>query len=279
MPFRDILAIVTSVEADRSVLEFAESLRAPAEAHLTAMVVNVMPSMPVAAEGWVLDTRWDDVVSRAREDVKTERGKLEDRYRNEALCEARSLLVEWGSVRAVVGLHARHADITVAPRPQRGVSGDLRADVVEGVLFGSGRPMIAVPPGWTGGASPDTVLVGWNAEREAARALGDARPFLEKAGKVIIATVDAKPSPVGHGDAPGVDIAEHAARWNRNVELVNLSSGGRAQSQALLDAAGAAGAGLVVMGGYGRSRFSEFIFGGVTRDVLSLAELPVLMAH
>ena len=38
-------------------------------------------------------------------------------------------------------------------------------------------------------------------------------------------------------------------------------------------------AGLLVMGGYGHSRFREWVFGGFTRRVLADAPLPVLMMH
>ena len=39
------------------------------------------------------------------------------------------------------------------------------------------------------------------------------------------------------------------------------------------------GADVVVMGGYGHSRFREAILGGATRNMLEMAEVPVLMAH
>ena len=34
-----------------------------------------------------------------------------------------------------------------------------------------------------------------------------------------------------------------------------------------------------VMGGYGHTRFREFLLGGVTRTVLGDATMPVLMSH
>lgn len=40
-----------------------------------------------------------------------------------------------------------------------------------------------------------------------------------------------------------------------------------------------AAADLIVMGGYGHARPRERLFGGVTRDVLARACIPVLMAH
>jgi nucleotide-binding universal stress UspA family protein len=40
-----------------------------------------------------------------------------------------------------------------------------------------------------------------------------------------------------------------------------------------------AGAGLMVMGAYGRPRLRELILGGVTTGVLDTSELPVFMVH
>jgi nucleotide-binding universal stress UspA family protein len=54
---------------------------------------------------------------------------------------------------------------------------------------------------------------------------------------------------------------------------------GRAPAETLLAAARAAGADLLVMGGYGHSRMREVIFGGFTRHMLSGADLPILMVH
>jgi nucleotide-binding universal stress UspA family protein len=47
---------------------------------------------------------------------------------------------------------------------------------------------------------------------------------------------------------------------------------------ALLRIVSEIGADLLVMGGYGRTRFSELVLGGVTRHVLAAAEL-LLISH
>jgi nucleotide-binding universal stress UspA family protein len=47
----------------------------------------------------------------------------------------------------------------------------------------------------------------------------------------------------------------------------------------LLSQAAAFGADLVVMGAYGHSHLSEWVFGGVTRTVLREAGVPVLMSR
>ena len=48
---------------------------------------------------------------------------------------------------------------------------------------------------------------------------------------------------------------------------------------AILNEVPLSGTDMIVMGGYGHSRFREFILGGATRDVLSASAVPVLMAH
>jgi nucleotide-binding universal stress UspA family protein len=49
--------------------------------------------------------------------------------------------------------------------------------------------------------------------------------------------------------------------------------------QMLLEQAHQVAARMLVMGAYGHSRLREIVLGGATREVLKLADLPVLMAH
>ena len=39
------------------------------------------------------------------------------------------------------------------------------------------------------------------------------------------------------------------------------------------------GAGLMVAGAYGHNRFREWVLGGVTRELLERAPVPLLIAH
>ncbi len=83
----------------------------------------------------------------------------------------------------------------------------------------------------------------------------------------------------GYGQQPGSDIAAHLAFRGAKVELFNLDSGERSETAAIQDHARVVGADLIVMGGYGRPRLSQLIFGGVTREILKTATIPVLMSH
>ncbi len=278
MGYRDILAVLSSVEGDGHVLKCAEMLSRQHDAFVTGMLVRYMPMLPAVTEGWVIDPRWGDLVLEAQEGQEAQRAVLRQQLDIEVdRSAALTMLVEAGAVRELLAVHCRHSDITLVPRP--GKSGDGRTPLVEAALFGSGRPVLVVPPEWNGEPLGKTALVAWNAGRESARALADALPLLDSGARVIVATVDAQPSIEGHGDMPGVDISTHLARRGLSVELQNIDAGGRSAAACLQDAARAVGADMVVMGGYGRTRFSEMVFGGVTRDMLHSSSVPLLMSH
>ena len=63
------------------------------------------------------------------------------------------------------------------------------------------------------------------------------------------------------------------------MKVTRFQANGRKIGEALIAEAHAAGADLLVMGAYTRSRLAEFIIGGATREVLATADMPVLMHH
>lgn len=143
----------------------------------------------------------------------------------------------------------------------------------------SGRPVLLAPSDWKLRSAIETVLIGWNASRECARSVADAMPFLERAKRIVLATVDARPSPWAHGEAPGVDIATHLARHGLPVDLHNLDSAGATTGEALATAAQDLGADMIVTGGFGHSRLRQALFGGVTRTLIETAPAPLLLSH
>lgn len=91
--------------------------------------------------------------------------------------------------------------------------------------------------------------------------------------------MDALPSLVGHGEAPGRELAAYLARHDVNVGVRNVDGLGRAHAQAISEAALDFDADLIVMGAYGHSRANEFFLGGVSRDLIGNAPLPLFLAH
>ncbi len=273
----DILAIITSPAADEHVIALAEQLASQSGGRLTMALVNWMPSIP-GIEGFSIAPIYDELVQQARKRLAGEKARLEDRLAHaSAAVTIETYLPEFGTAGSVLGMRARHADLTIVARPDKPDAGSAQA-ILDAALFDSGRPVIVTPPGWRPAPLGRHVLVAWKPTREAARALGDADAIIAGAERVSVVTVDAGPSK-GYGQQPGSDIAAHLAFRGAKVELFNLDSGERSETAAIQDHARVVGADLIVMGGYGRPRLSQLIFGGVTREILKTATIPVLMSH
>jgi nucleotide-binding universal stress UspA family protein len=276
MTFKDIAAIVTS-PADEHVLAFAAQLARQNSGRFSTVVVNWQPGV-VPIDGWMMSGMYAELVQEAQKHLNEEADKVERRVRKEEVAgPVQSYLIDLGSAGSVLGLRARHADIAIVARPTR-ANEDSAETILEAALFHTGRPVIIVPPDWKGGSAGRNVLVAWKPTREAARALADADDFLARAQTVSIVTVDAKPRQ-GYSEQPGADIAAHLAHRGVRPEVFNLDSAGRTETAAILDHARHLGADLIVMGAYGHSRMREFMFGGVTREIMRTATVPILMSH
>jgi nucleotide-binding universal stress UspA family protein len=143
----------------------------------------------------------------------------------------------------------------------------------------TGRPIFVVPYTGTFTNIGRKVLVGWDASREATRAVHDAMPLLAGASSVTVITIDAKETEDGHGEIPGADIALHLARHGVSANVERTVSADVGIGNTLLSRANDLEADLLVMGAYGHSRVHELLLGGATRTVLAGMTLPVLMAH
>ena len=155
---------------------------------------------------------------------------------------------------------------------------ETQQKALDGALYDSGRGVALTPGGWTA-AFGERIVVAWDGSRASARAIGAAMPLIETADEVRVALVEPKVGDEAHGPEPGADLGAALSRHNANVSVDRLPSLDRPVAKVLLEHASDAGADLVVLGAYGHSRFAEAVFGGVTRDMLEDAPLPLLMAH
>ena len=148
--------------------------------------------------------------------------------------------------------------------------------MAEGVIFGSGRPVILLPDR----AVVDTIdhiAIAWDGSRVAARALADAALLFEQASRISVLTVVDEKSLKQH------DIAERLADGLRKrgvaAESVSITAKDCPIGTSLQEHAIERRARLLVMGGYGHSRVRDFVLGGATKDVLRDLHLPVLVSH
>ncbi len=280
MSIKDIAVFMFSVADDEAALAAAETLARASDADLAAVLLELQPDPVYTMEGVMVSALWAEVLTEARNRFAEERAALEARCRkSERNIAIRELSILSGLAATDAAIHARHADLTVMVRPGGSRPSDYRTAVFEGVLFGSGRPVLLVPPNWNGRKIGGRAVVAWNGKRESARAVADAAPLLEGADQITLVTIDAKPSVDGVGPAPGADIAAHLARRGLKVDVQNLDGLGRDEADILIAAAQDVDADLIIMGGYGRARLSEMVFGGMTRSMATKSPLPVLMSH
>lgn len=173
----------------------------------------------------------------------------------------------------------RSADLVIVSATNPDEITGVERDFVEQVVMAIGRPVVVLPFKGNAAISFDDIVLGWDGGREAARAAYDALPLLQMAKKVRVVRVDPQKDPNLRASVPGADLAEALARHGVKAEARGYPTDGSDEGQALLRCADDSGAGLIVMGAYGHSRLSEFIFGGATRFVLNRMNRPVLMSH
>ncbi len=169
--------------------------------------------------------------------------------------------------------HGRLHDLIVSPTPK----GDevFHGALVSSLLFETGRPVLFMPEAFGGPLDFGHIVVAWDWGQQAARAVGDARLFIEAAKTVSIVCI------TGEKDistVAGGELAARLAHHGPQVTVVDLPVRDHA-GETLLDYARGSKAGLIVMGAFARSRWRQLILGGVTSHMLSATDIPVLMAH
>lgn len=170
---------------------------------------------------------------------------------------------------------AKLHDLTICGVDERGLLSERQ--LVEALLFRSGRPALIVPSDHQRGFNCERVMIAWDFSAPAARAVAEALPLLRQASDVVLLTVadDKECSTNLHSK----DVL--ASLRLRGVEARTREGRreGTSIGDALQDIALKERADLLVMGAFGHSRLAEFILGGATRNVLEQPKLPVLLSH
>ncbi|MCH8858387.1 MAG: universal stress protein [Proteobacteria bacterium] len=288
MPIAKILASITGGPHDAAILGYALAAARPFNAHVVAAFSKPDISDAIAFfHDGISGAVVDEVVRASREAAE------------EALRRARAALkdvTEKGGVK-IVEKPVRSHMVTLSFRELRGnfadqvteaarlsdivVFGPLReddrtglAEVFVQVLTQTDRPVLL-----TTETAPEKfacrVAIGWDGKTAAAQAVSASIPYLARAEKVEVLSVQrssAQPYPT---EGLREYLALHGIEINERV----LAPTSKSIGEVLLEAATEGGADLLVIGGYGHSRLRESLIGGVTRHVVSHATMPVFMVH
>ena len=188
--------------------------------------------------------------------------------------------VEWRSSThfpsEAITAEARAADLVVIGR--EALPGDVYHTFDPGtVILGAGRPVLVIPRG-TRSLQPSRVLIAWKDTREARRAVRDALPLLQEAQRVSIAEVTSKGMEES-AVARIADVARYLAHHHVSVGQQTGVAADESEGNVLLRLAREQDADLIVAGAYGHNRLSEWVFGGVTRHLLTTSTVPCLFSN
>lgn len=167
------------------------------------------------------------------------------------------------------------ADLVVASRTSGHHSRAAFAPAGD-LIMSCGLPVLVLPPG----ARPlggGRALVGWKNTLQSRAALTAALPLLQAASEVLLFRVTTK-----EDVDPAAELERVAERLRLNGVTVTTDLRPRSKNpvaQDLLQTAREAGAEIIVAGAYAHSRASEWVFGGVSDDLLRAADLPVLFGR
>ncbi len=168
---------------------------------------------------------------------------------------------------------SRVYDITVVGRPA--VTGEgPRMATLEAALFDGGRPIMVAPPQplETFGTN---VVVSWNQSTESARTVAFALPYLVKAKKVTVLTMEGATVPGPDGNA----LCDYLSHHDIQADEMTATTEGRRPGIAILEEAEKLGCDLLIKGAYTQSRIRQMIFGGPTSQILAETRVPVLLAN
>jgi nucleotide-binding universal stress UspA family protein len=275
MTIKDILVgLATREEADPA-RDYALKMASHYRAHVTGIAYALAPDMPFSVYPAFVSSLADEYRTEANKAVMGARGRFEQAARAagiEYTFESHTCSVQSSITDFAFRLRTADLGVVMQHKPNEvDAYGDM---FLEAALFQAGRPLVVVPRGFQGPFSVERILIAWDASVHATRAVAAAAPLLTPGASIEVFTAEEASKGTGfRGSALVRNLQRHG------LDAVLAERRDRDVPDAILREIETFRANLVVMGGYGHSRFREFVFGGATRLMLSKMPVPVLMAH
>lgn len=279
MDLKNLLIHLDHSSGCRNRLETAFVLARNFDAQITGLFVVPDYVVPSYVEAQISVDLISDVTEKAvarAEQALADYRKLAD----EAGVRMEAHVVE-GQIIPILREHSKYSDLLLLGQDQPDDPDNASYGLADALLFEGGCACMVVPHSGKLAAPGKRVLLTWNASRESARALHEAMPLLARADSIVV--LSSEPDYGEVETARGHPHAEELARYLQSHGIESMSSGmadaDLSPSQAILGQAAEMNADLIVMGAYGHARLREIILGGVTRDLLKQAPVPLLLAH
>ena len=279
MAYKSVTTFVRDHERDMHAVQCAAAVAEQNSAHLTAVCLGIDRTNPGAYYGGANAVALQETLALAQQEAAENEKAVSSVLGLWSISwEALAITAQIGALAPVVGDRAQLSDLIVLPKPY-GPGRDVEdVVIVESALFRTRVPALILPAGYDVAPAAKRVVIAWNESHEALAAIRAALPLLKQADVVDVAIID----PPRHGadrSDPGGSLAEMLSRHGVRGDVTILARTMPRISDILQRHCQDKEADMLVMGAYGHSRFREAILGGATRNMLEMAEIPVLMAH
>ncbi|HWF77643.1 MAG TPA: universal stress protein [Caulobacteraceae bacterium] len=271
---RDVLVHVDSTEGGRRRLRYALQLSSRFKARLTGVHVLAPVDVPPYYKPHAVEEVARDLAAAAREDAAAS----EDLFRETTASGPNPC--RWRSLEGHMSEHvcelARCADLVILGQYEGEGSAQRRPlYLAEEVVLGAGRPVLVVPEQLDREFRCNRVLIGWDATREATRAVHDALPLLVRTKPRI----DILSLPEPGRTLAASELADHLGQHGLDVFVTSQARERGSHGEALVHTLIASQFDLLVVGAYAHPVWRELLFGGSTQSVLAHARTPVLISH
>lgn len=274
---KDIIVNLSDGSSRDVAGEYAVSIAEAFNAHVAGIAFAYDPVLPASVMGGISADVFD---AQRKENEKIAHAAIQEfearGKRAGVSVESHLLSATIAGAATTFAALARRFDLSVVSQ----VTPDTIAPdelLMEAALFESGRPVVIVPYIQKTPIKLDRIICCWDGSRTAARAIGDAMPFLQKSKAVDLVIVGK--GKMNEKELSGADMGAHLARHGLKVEVKRIPAPDVDVANVVLSYAADSGAEFIVMGGYGHSRLREYILGGATRGILGSMTVPVLMSH
>jgi nucleotide-binding universal stress UspA family protein len=221
------------------------------------------------------------LIDQGQASIKRRMSELEAQFREATKNRAKH--IEW---RCAIDFPARYilqqarcADIIVSGGHSDAFSDPFALVTPKDLVMEAGRPLLVVPDS-TDWLDLRSMLVAWKDTPEARRAIVASLPMLRKAKDVTVAEIveagGRQPLAVSRVRDVITWLSRHGVSASELVAEQNQDRDTTVQLDAM---AADVGAGVVVAGAYGHSRFREMILGGMTQHLITQTGRCVLLSH
>ncbi|AQS85735.1 MAG: universal stress protein [Acetobacter aceti] len=185
-------------------------------------------------------------------------------------------VIEWSEVsgvpRKLVADQAAQADLTVLGRPLADDPDYIR-QAFDGALYDAQATVLITPLQHRQTVAVHPVIA-WHPSSSLDQLILQARPLLERASRVTFIIGETR-----ENEEQTPEIVQVLRSENIEVSVDRFIISSSIAGEEIRKRALSAGGDLLIMGAYTHSHFLEWLFGGVTQDILAHDTLPILTHH